>query len=112
MSDLSLRFGANALIPADVSAVWGARLIVSQDGMVDLVHDRQSFAGDEKVGDVLCDKLNRSSWRSNLAEMLRNYAVRTDQAEDVTVYEDDSILVRGNTNGSCGYFYVAAWLKD
>lgn len=112
MTNLSLRFGANALIPADVSAVWGARLIVNQDGMVDLVHDRQAFAGDESVGDVLCAKLNRSSWRSDLADMLRSRRVLTSQGEDVTVYEDDSIIVRGNTNGSYGYFYVAAWLKS
>lgn len=112
MSDQKLSYGATALVPADVSVAWGARLIVSQDGYTDLVWNRQSSIGDDDAANALCDKLNRAPWRKNLETMLLNYTVRTDKAEDVTVFEDDDIIVRGNTNGSYGYFYVAAWPKS
>lgn len=33
-------------------------------------------------------------------------------ASKEAVYEDATLVVRGNSNGSHGYFYVAAWLKE
>jgi hypothetical protein len=36
---------------------------------------------------------------------------RHDQAETVRIYEDDALVVVGNTNGSHGYVYLAAYLK-
>ena len=35
----------------------------------------------------------------------------TTTESEVTLYEDESGVVKGNTNGSHGYLYVCAYLK-
>jgi hypothetical protein len=104
-----LGWGAAHLVPEGAKAAWGARLIVTQTGDVDIVHDRQHAVGTEV--DTLLDHLNKVPWRKSLSDMLKRYEVSTREGGEVTVYEDDKIAVRGNSNGSYGYFYVAAWLK-
>ena len=104
-----LGWGAAHLVPENASAAWGARLIITQAGDVDIVGDRQHAVGDEI--DALLDHLNSVPWKLSLSNMLKAYEVSTREAAEVTVFEDNKILVRGNSNASHGYFYVAAWLK-
>jgi hypothetical protein len=106
-----LGWGAAHLVPENVPAAWGARLIVTQTGDVDIVHDRQHAIGDSKSIQVLLSRLDEWTWRDNLRDMLKSFEVSTRSAAEVTVYDDDMITVRGNSNGSHGYFYIAAWLK-
>lgn len=107
-----LGWGARDLVPEEAKAAWGARLIITQSGDVDIVHDRQDVVGvsdDAKTN--LLSQLNASSWRENLSNMLKSYQVSTREEAEVVVYENDWIAVKGNSNGSAGYFYIAAWLK-
>jgi hypothetical protein len=106
-----LGWGAANLVPDNAQAAWGARLIITQTGDVDIVHDRQHAVGDDAPVDTLLHHLNKVGWRDNLSAMLKSGAVSTRERAEVTVYQDDLIMVRGNSNGSHGYFYAAAWLK-
>lgn len=107
-----LAWGADWLVPEDAKAAWGARLIM-ENGHADLLWDRQSDFGDKADYDRLISKLNEvKPWRGPLEKLIRQGEVRSDEANEVTVYEDDVIVVRGNSNGSYGYFYIAAWLKE
>lgn len=40
-----LEFGCNKAIPSTVTAAWGARAIVTADGLVDIPRDRSSTFG-------------------------------------------------------------------
>jgi hypothetical protein len=110
--DMGLSFGYNAGLPEGVRSAWGARLIVGQDGYVDLVHNRTDFFPE---GDwtELREWLNGGVLRKaldTLSDKLKAYEVRTREAAEVTLYEDAYGKVVGNTNASHGYFYVAAYL--
>ena len=108
-------WGASWLVPDGAPAAWGARLIVTQTGDVDMLPDRQNAVGDDDAVSVLLGLLNggiNKAWIGELTRLLKAYEVRTREEREVTLYEDDLVAVRGNTNGSGGYFYVAAWLKE
>jgi len=98
--------------PEGVTAAWGARLIVTQHGMTDLVYNRQDAYGEwddlkawlDPPSGVLRKALDV------LSEKLKSYQVKTREAEEVTLYLDDKGIVKGNSNGSAGYFYVCAYL--
>lgn len=110
----SLPFGYNAGLPAGVRAAWGARLIVRQDGYTDFLHDRQGGFGSADSptlhpwldGGVLKEARERAS------ELLACYRMNTRQAEEFVLVDDRFGKVVGNTNGSAGYLYLAAWLHD
>lgn len=106
-----LGWGAERLVPEEAPAAWGARLIVTQTGQVDMLGDRQDLTGGEDATRALLDVLKETPWREALILMLLDREVETQVAKDVTVYEDDKIKVAGNSNASYGYFYVSAWLK-
>lgn len=112
---LALRFGANQYIPDGLKAAWGARLIVSQGGMVDLVHDRQDAAGDDALVADMLAWVNHGAWaaaRDKIAEALRTRTIQTTTGSPFLAYEDERGIMLGNTNGSHGYFYLVAWLFD
>lgn len=96
-----------------VRAAWGARLIVGQDGHVDLVHDRQDAQGDWADLKTWLDGGALREALDNLSDMLKSYEVKTREDSPVTLYRDDDGKIVGNTNASGGYFYIAGWLfKD
>lgn len=109
----TLEFGYNAGVPENVDAAWGARLILERGGNVDMLPDRQGFFGDKATVQKICDQLNsnKKQWRDNVKSLYNEYQVRSDEPNEVVVYENDVVKMVGNTNGSYGYFYVAAWLK-
>lgn len=104
-----LAWGANDLLPEGVPAAWGARLIVGQDGYVDLVPDRQDAVGADEPRKALLDKLNEAKPLKALSKMLSEHVVSTRESGAVTVYEDADIVVRGDSRGSAGYFYIVAY---
>ena len=104
-----LAWGATSLLPENVTAAWGARLIVGQDGHVDLVHDRQDAVGPDAERKALLAHLNEKKPLKALSALLREGKVSTREGADVTVYEDADIVVRGNSHGSHGYFYIVAY---
>ena len=110
---MTLQYGAQWLVPDDAPAAWGARIIVSQDGLVDIVWDRTDLEGPRKKD--LVNKLESNFPMDMLRQVIRSKLlageITTNGAIDLVLFEDDELCVAGNTNGSCGYFYVAAWLK-
>jgi hypothetical protein len=109
-----LGWGAAELVPQGAKAAWGARMIIGQDGRAELVGDRQHAVGDDNAAiDALLGHMNQIAKPvDKVREMLLASQIRTDEAAEVTVYEDEVIKVAGNSNASHGYFYIAAWLKE
>ncbi len=109
----NLDFGYNPGL-GESTCAWGARWIVTQDGTVDFVPNRQDMIGTPEQKQELLAWLNDTVKRQpedNLCERLRSYEIKTREAQEVCIYEDDRGLVLGNTNASAGYFYVIARFK-
>jgi hypothetical protein len=112
---MNLKFGYNRGVPEDRTVAWGARYIVTQQGDVDFVWDRQDAVGPdeprrrlvnhlrEQVGDELEDRISG---------LLRRGEMRTREEREFDLYEDPVVTIVGNTNASAGYCYVAAFLSD
>ncbi len=111
---MSLQFGYNAGLPAGRTVAWVARLIVTQDGQVDFVHDRQDTIGPQEPRRRLLDYLNGNDIpiERRIADMLRRGVMRTSVAQKFTVYTDGVIVIKANTNASHGYCYVVAYFAQ
>jgi len=111
---VSLSFGYNGGLPQGRTVAWGARLIVDQDGHVDFVHDRQSAIGPDEPRQRLLNYLNGNDIpiERRIADMLRRGVIRTSVAQEFTVYTDDVVVVKANTNASHGYCYVVAYFVN
>lgn len=110
----TLQFGYNPGL-AGATCAWGARWIVTQQGDIDFVPDRQDCIGTPEEKQELLAWLNdtvKKQPENVLAEMLRNYKVSTRESKEVVLYEDERGIVLGNTNASAGYFYVVARFKE
>lgn len=110
----TLQFGLNSAIPAGTQTAWGARLIVSQDGYVDFVPDRQdSFGPDPQVVfNLLIAHYPFKQMCDDIRAMLEDGRMHTRVAQDFTLFANDEIEVHANTNASAGYCYVAAFRKE
>lgn len=106
-------WGLTYVVPDDAIAAWGARLIVTQDGHVDMVPDRQGGDGGphaQELLDLLTERFRPTVLKDTIRELLSTYEMHTREAEDFTLYLDDRICVHANTNASAGYCYVTTWL--
>lgn len=110
------RWGLPGVVPVDAVAAWGARMIVHQDGSVDVLWDR---VGDDNGprSEELCHMIDarfpiRPDLAGVLASLLSSYEMSTREGEDFVLYLDDRMVVHANTNGSHGYCYVTAWLYE
>lgn len=109
-----LAFGLNEAVPADADVAWGARLIITMDGHVDLPPDRQSVAGTEGTPrDVFLDQLQsafaKAALFTKVREMIFAREIDTRVAGQVTIFEGGGFKVVGDTKASAGYLYVAAF---
>jgi hypothetical protein len=115
VEEQKLSWGYTAGVPKGVKAAWGARLILNRDSYRyggEMLHDRQSGFGSEEDRNRLQTALNKvKPWGKPLATLISDGEVLSTQENEVVVYEDDTIMVVGNSNGSYGYFYLAAYLK-
>jgi hypothetical protein len=111
---VSLQFGYNAGLQEGRTVAWGARLIVTQDGHVDFVHDRQSLIGPDEPRRRLLDYLNGNDIpiERRIADMLQRGVMRTSVAQEFTVCTDGVVVIKANTNASCGYCYVVAYFAQ
>jgi hypothetical protein len=97
------------------AAAFGARAI--HDGEhLDLLHDRQAWTyRDERAKNALATILNKCGVLrisfNRFRELVCNGTIRSDLANEVVLYNDGSVRVVGNTNGSHGYFYMTAILS-
>lgn len=115
MNDLAnkdMKFGYSAGVPDEVTDGWGARLILS-NGDVDMLPDRQGYFGNAETVNVFCNHLNsvKNKWRGNVKTLYYSGEIDSSKSNHVTIYEDEKVILVGNTNGSFGYLYVAGWLK-
>jgi len=97
-------------------AIWGARAIVENSSMgFALVPGRNSwYTEDERARKALVVALNKGVLDACRAEFVRlrdeNWDINR-VSQEYVLFEDDAIRVVGNTNGSYGYLYLAAWIK-
>lgn len=108
----TLRFGYNAGLPAGVTTAWGARAIITQQGDVDLLPDRQSVIGEPEAVDALLRALNGgilATCTGLASRMLRDGVMSTRRAREFLLYADEAVTVKANTNASHGYLYVVAY---
>lgn len=107
-------FGLDVLIPG-IKAAWGARLIVTQDGTTDLLHNRQGVVGDDALIDETLEWLNGGvikAFREAASAALKRRSMLTSKPSPTILYEDGKGVVLADTNGSYGYLYVTAYLFD
>jgi hypothetical protein len=109
-----LQFGHNAGLPDDRTVAWGARLIVTQQGHVDFVHDRQSVIGAEEPRRRLLDHLNGHEIPIErlISNLLRRDVMDTRVAQEFTIHADGVVVIKASTNASAGYCYVVAYFAD
>jgi len=109
-----LRFGYNPGL-AGATCAWGARWIITQQGEVDFVHDRQDMIGSPEEKQILLAWLNgdvKKQPEEALSALLRSSELSTRERLEVVLYEDAQGIVLGNPNASAGYFYVIARMKQ
>ena len=109
----TLTYGQDALIPTGARAAWGTRLIVTQDGLVDLVLDRMGAAGEDRTTfmDQLTATFPPDKMMRAIRELLEHGEMNTRVAKDFTLLDRDGLEVHANTNSSGGYCYVTAWAQ-
>ncbi len=103
---MNLNYGLRDVIPDDATGAFGARLIVTQDGHVDLVRDRIDFHGDTTKLDLLVP------WgilRSIIESKLKSYEIDTRLSQQVTLFDEMGVTFVCNSNASAGYLYVSGW---
>jgi len=114
-----LNWGMN-VAPEEAPAAWGARAII-EGASFGLLHDRQGVRSDDNVArQRLVALLNGGVIRKaqgRVAELRLDGTICGPNGEggdtpgSHVLYEDDAVKVMGDTHGSHGYLYLAAWLK-
>lgn len=107
-----LDYGWNSVLPATATAAWGARMILSERG--GLVHNRQSAVyANEADRKELTERLNNGGLakaREEIGRLIDMGRLNSRTREDIVFFEDQELMIIGNTNGS-SYIYVTAFLK-
>jgi len=121
-----LAWGLSWAVPEDSHAAWGARAIVEGTGF-GLLPDRQSIWSDDDAarkkliaalngpGEPVFGALHHAQERVTALREAGTICGPNGEGGDLeqenVLYEDDAVKMVGNTNGSFGYLYIAAWLK-
>lgn len=109
-------YGLSDHVGQEAIAAWGARTIIQANQLddVDFVPDGQGTDGGPHAS-MLLDLLNErcpiSTLRLIIAAHRHAGRLRFDEAGTVVLYEDAQLTIDADTNGSCGYLYVTAWLR-
>lgn len=108
-----LEWGQHELVPTDARTAWGARLLVTQDGQVDVVPDRMGCAGEDRDEFLLLltEQFPVPRLLGALFELLTSGHMNTREARDFTLHDSADLEVHANTKASAGYCYVTAWAK-
>ncbi len=114
---MSLKLAWGIQPPEGVPVAYGARAIYSLDekrvrrnyqtiATIDIVHDRQSLAGDPKLGDGL-----RKALRALLPALKKacEDAVLDKGSRDELVVECEGYTLHASPRASHGYLYIGAW---
>lgn len=104
-----LQWGLASAVPPEAIGAWGARVIVNQEGLVDIVPDRVDQVGSEAIFDILTAEFSMAKLRQTLGDMLRSGQVSTGRRGCFELYQSPRLVVRGDCNGSGGYAYLVAY---
>lgn len=108
-----LRFGYNRGLPDDVTAAWGCRAIIHQDGYTDFVPDRADSFGDDKAWGELQNAINaigRDWLLVTASQLLKTGEMSTREDAEYELFNDGHLVIKGNPQASHGYLYVCAYL--
>lgn len=111
-ADERVRLAYGLALPEGVTTAWGARLIAPSD----LLHDRQDLvAADDESKAKLIAWLNGTPAGTGaireMQERLVEMRYSMPDGGEFVAYEDEHGKVIADTRRSCGYVYVAGWLK-
>ena len=120
MSEKRLEFGYNRGLPATADTAWGARAILSRNGYVDILWDRQGRFGAEKDIARLVARLNGKAQGKGLLARAKKRVASLVKAGDMSpsddhefvLFEDATVKIVGNPMRSYGYLYIAAFYKQ
>ena len=104
-----LQWGLPDAVPPDATGAWGCRAIVTQDGYVDLVPNRNDQQGNTVIYDLLDGQFPPTKLTDSLAALLRSGRMSTRRRERFELYMSATLTVAADTLASAGYCYVAAW---
>jgi hypothetical protein len=117
-TQIKLPFGCTKGLPEGVQVAWGARMIAPND----LLWDRQGCAGGEEGGPERVKLLNwlgqgagnaaREFCLVNRIGMGSSIIADGSSHDIIPLYEDEHGKIVGSPQGSHGYVYIAAWLKE
>lgn len=107
---LSFGYG-DGLVP-ELRAAWGARLIVNQSGMVDLLWDRQDTFGEDTNVKAWLNGGALKECIENIRRLLIEGTLSGREERPFVLHSDRTGAIVGNTNASAGYLYIAAWMFD
>jgi hypothetical protein len=110
-----LKFGYSEGLPSDRTVAWGARLIVTQDGSVDMVWDRQDIIGEEAARQRLHNYLVPSVLAvivDSISVLLKTGKLLARERKEVKVFQNSMITCVGNCNASHGYCYIVVYFTD
>jgi hypothetical protein len=120
------------VIPESAKAAWGARAILTERG-ADLLPDRQSLIGESEEKERLKNVLNGSPPGTGVLNSMQQEIRRLvkadllcitprygydeprdykDKPDEFVLADENGVVVIGNTQGSCGYIYLAAFFKS
>lgn len=106
-------YGLDHIVPTTAETAWGARMIITQDGSVDFVQDRQGAAGENRAAlfSALQAEMPMARLRAAIGDLLCAGEMQTREARDFVLHESSELEIHANTNASAGYCYVTAWFK-
>ena len=101
-------------VPDHTPMAWGARWIITQDGGVDFVWDRQGATPEGHEGwttlQAWLDGGALRAAREELRKLLVDYKLSTREDREVILFADGTGVIRGNPRASAGYCYVVGYL--
>lgn len=104
-----LKFGT--LVPEQAPAYWGARAIY-RDSRIDFLPDRQDMIGDDEDRRQLRQALIDAKAHDEITRFFRHTYVSPSEAAHRMIFENERVAVAASPNGSYGYLYLTAWLKE
>ncbi len=116
LGERSLRYGYDAGLPEErrlVRAAWGARAIITDTSVIDILGDRQSTFGPARDVAELLARLNHgvnTRWIDLATTLLATGEMSRNEAGEFVLVADRDVTVKANTKASDGYLYVCAYL--
>jgi hypothetical protein len=104
---INLAYGLRDVIPDDARGAVGMRMIVTQDGLVDIVWDRCDAWGNFAL---LEEHFPIATMRKVIQGKLFNYEILTRENKVHTLFADGPVTFLANAQDSGGYLYVSGWI--